>query len=90
MADANFKTLLLLVLDAYERVYLDAMVMWAMLKNREVPYLKEKIDLFRNDPSIAQEVRSRFSQLRAAIEQARDDKEIREAFSKFRKKEWLM
>jgi hypothetical protein len=85
-----FRSICLQLLDEYEKVSLDSLVLFLMLKNRGVSALQEKMAFSRSDPVIAAEVRSRFDPLRKLLQSATDYKEILEALKNTQIKPWLM
>lgn len=86
----GFRALCVVLLDEYEKVYLDATILWAMLKNHEIPNLEVKMNFFRSSPEILQIVESRFAPLRKLLEEATDGKELLDALQKNQKKPWIM
>ena len=72
MQKAKLKELITEILRTYERTYLDALVLHALLKNRGVPHLEEAMKMFRNDPTLQTFVRGRFEPLHNAVQQADD------------------
>jgi hypothetical protein len=75
----ELRKLFLLVVSAYERTYLDAVVLLGLLQNREVPNLEDKLDFFRHDPKVATFVHSQFEPLYDLLESGVDEEELRKA-----------
>ena len=77
MADENIRKLFAAVAEAYEKVYLDAMILWGLAEKR-VPNLEKKMQSFRLDSYLYGLVHSRFEPLYSLIETEGDAEALRE------------
>jgi hypothetical protein len=81
VTEALLRKLLLAVVEAYEKTYLDATILWALLEVREIPNLERKLEFFRHDQMFFDFVRSKFQPLYDLLGKQVDEEALRKALS---------
>lgn len=83
MSDSFPKKMALQILDVCEKAYLDAAALRVMVEAHGVSDVDAKLQLLRQNPAIADHVRSTFAGLRTELQRAKDEGSVHEAFLKF-------